>query len=289
MVPINYKEFISHINVLVNSGQISRDRMDDAVRRILRVKFVAGLFEKPMADRSLLGMLGNEKHRNIAREAVRKSLVLLKNSKYSSNLKLPLSKSARKILVAGRHANDIGLQCGGWTMTWQGTSGDISIGTTILEGIKNTVSPITQVDYIMCPDPGLTSSGDYSYAVVVVGEPPYAEMLGDNKNLTIPQEGIDLIQNVCSRLDSVVVLISGRPLVVEPYLPLMNSLVAAWLPGSEGQGVADVLFGDYDFHGKLPCTWFRTVDQLPMNFGDEDYDPLYPYNFGLTTGVGKAG
>eukprot|EP00250_Pteridium_aquilinum_P001744 c11960_g1_i1 orf=270-2141(+) len=267
MVPYNYQEFISLVTAQVNSGLISQDRINDAVRRILRVKFTSGLFEKPMADRSLLGMVGNQDHRNIAREAVRKSLVLLKNGKDANNKALPLSKNAPRILVTGQHANDIGLQCGGWTISWQGSSGAITVGTTILDGIKSTVSPSTQVVYLDSPDSNTVASGGFSYAVVVVGEPTYTEMFGDNNNLSIPQEGINAIQNVCSAVECVVVLISGRPLVVEPYLPLMNALVAAWLPGSEGQGVADVLFGDYDFQGKSSRTWFKRVDQLPMNVG----------------------
>ncbi|KAH7289078.1 hypothetical protein KP509_31G056500 [Ceratopteris richardii] len=289
MVPMNYQGFINLMTAQVNAGQISQDRIDDAVRRILRVKFLAGLFEKPMADRSLLQMVGSEEHRNLAREAVRKSLVLLKNGKDSTNPMLPLSKNAPKILVAGAHANDIGLQCGGWTITWQGSRGNTTVGTTILEGIKNAVSPTTQVDYLVSPDSGNAANGGYSYAVVVVGEPTYTEMFGDNDNLTIPQDGINLIQNVCSVVECAVILISGRPLVVEPHLPLMSAFVAAWLPGSGGQGVADVLFGDYDFQGKSPRTWFKNVNQLPMNIGDQSYDPLFPYNFGLTTGVGKTG
>lgn len=289
MVPNNYQEFTSILTSQVNSGLISQDRINDAVRRILRVKFASGLFEHPFADRSLIGMVGNQDHRNIAREAVRKSLVLLKNSKDSSNPTLPLSKNAPKILVAGSHANDIGLQCGGWTISWQGSSGNTTVGTTILEGIMSTVSTSTHVDYIASPDYGSVASGGYSYAVVVIGEPTYTEMMGDNDNLTIPQDGINTIQNVCNAVECVVVLISGRPLVVEPYLSVMNAFVAAWLPGSEGQGVADVLFGDYDFQGKSPRTWFKTVDQLPMNFGDSNYNPLFSYNFGLTTGVGKTG
>ncbi|KAI5079698.1 hypothetical protein GOP47_0005177 [Adiantum capillus-veneris] len=289
MVPINYQQFIGLVTDQVSSGFISIDRINDAVRRILRVKFASGLFEHPMADRTLFGMVGNQDHRNLAREAVRKSLVLLKNGKDSSNPALPLNKYVPKILVAGKHANDIGLQCGGWTITWQGSSGNVTVGTTILDGIKNTVSASTQVDYLESPDPGFVANGGYSYAVVVIGEPPYTEMFGDNDNLSIPQDGIVTMQNVCGAVECVVVLISGRPLVVEPYLSVMNAFVAAWLPGSEGQGVADVLFGDYDFQGKLPRTWFKTVDQLPMNVGDDKYNPLFSYNFGLTTGVGKTG
>lgn len=145
------------------------------------------------------------------------------------------------------------------------------------------MDPATEVVYSKKPSPETVKAGNFSYAVVVVGETPYAESQGDNSNLTIPEPGLSTMRSVCGSLKCVVVLISGRPLVVEPYLEDVDALVAAWLPGSEGQGVADVLFGDYGFTGKSPRTWFRRVDQLPMNVGDKHYDPLFPYGFGLTT------
>ena len=156
-------------------------------------------------------------------------------------------------------------------------------GTTILKAIKDTVDPSTQVVYNENPDTAFITSNDYAYAIVVVGEQPYAETNGDNLNLTLPAPGPDTIKNVCSHIKCVVVVVSGRPLVIEPYLESMDALVAAWLPGTEGQGVADVLFGDYGFTGKLARTWFKRVDQLPMNVGDAHYDPLFPFGFGLTT------
>lgn len=156
-------------------------------------------------------------------------------------------------------------------------------GTSVLEAITSSVSTSTQVVYEQSPDSSFAKDGGFSYAVVVVGEEPYAEFLGDSASLTIPSEGIQTIQNVCTNVKCVVVLISGRPLVVEPHLPLMDSFVAAWLPGTEGKGITDVLFGDYPFQGKLSRTWFRRVNQLPMNMNDEQYDPLFPYGFGMTT------
>jgi hypothetical protein len=161
------------------------------------------------------------------------------------------------------------------------------LGTTILSAIKSTVDPSTQVVYAENPDSSSVETGNYDYAIVVVGEPPYAESAGDNLNLTIPAPGPAVIQTACQSINCVVVLISGRPLVVEPYIGAIDAFVAAWLPGSEGQGVADVLFGDYGFTGKLPRTWFRSVDQLPMNVGDEHYNPLFPFGFGLTTEAKK--
>ncbi|KAL8129986.1 hypothetical protein V2J09_019141 [Rumex salicifolius] len=284
MVPMNFNEFITDLKLLVQNNVIPMSRIDDAVRRILRVKFIMGLFENPYADLSLAHQLGNQKHREIAREAVRKSLVLLKNGKSAQKPLLPLSKKAPKILVAGSHADNLGNQCGGWTIEWQGVNGnDLTSGTTILTAIKNTVAPSTQVVFNENPDVNFAKSGGYSYAIVVVGEPPYAETFGDSNNLTISEAGISTIKNVCGSLKCVVVIISGRPVVVRPYLATIDALVAAWLPGSEGQGVADVLFGDFGFTGKLARTWFKSVNQLPMNVGDPHYDPLFPFGFGLTT------
>ncbi|CAI0452423.1 unnamed protein product [Linum tenue] len=197
---------------------------------------------------------------------------------------LPLPKKAAKILVAGSHADNLGNQCGGWTITWQGQTGnDLTSGTTILKAVKSAVAPSTQVVYSEQPDASFVKSSKFSYAIVVVGEPPYAETQGDSLNLTIPAAGLTTINNVCGSIKCVVVVISGRPLVIEPYLAKIDALVAAWLPGTEGQGVTDVLFGDYGFTGKLARNWFRSVSQLPMNVGDAHYDPLFPFGFGLTT------
>lgn len=156
-------------------------------------------------------------------------------------------------------------------------------GTTILDAIKSTVDPTTNVVYSENPDSSFVKSINFSYAIVVVGETPYAEINGDNANLTIPEPGLRTVQTVCEAIKCVVIVISGRPVVIEPYVSIMDALMAAWLPGSEGQGVADVLFGDYGFTGKLPRTWFKSVKQLPMNIGDKHYDPLFPFGFGLDT------
>ncbi|KAG6488088.1 hypothetical protein ZIOFF_056846 [Zingiber officinale] len=309
MVPYDYSGFTSALTTLVNDKVIPISRINDAVKRILRVKFVMGLFENPLPDLSLVDQVGKKEHRELAREAVRKSLVLLKNGKSAKEQLLPLPKKADKILVAGSHADNLGYQCGGWTIEWQGGSGRITggkskqlktvlqieteivnsryipfvAGTTILESIRSTVDPATNIVFSEAPDVGFVQSNNFSYAIVVVGEPPYAETAGDSLNLTIAEPGPSTIQNVCGVVKCVVVIISGRPVVIQPYVPVMDALVAAWLPGSEGQGVADVLFGDFGFTGKLPRTWFRTVDQLPLNVGDQNYDPLFPFGFGLTT------
>ncbi|KAL5219554.1 hypothetical protein ABZP36_020238 [Zizania latifolia] len=289
MVPYTYTEFIDDLTSQVENKIIPMSRIDDAVYRILRVKFTMGLFESPFSDPSLAGELGKQEHRELAREAVRKSLVLLKNGKSAYSPVLPLPKKAGKILVAGSHADNLGRQCGGWTITWQGQAGNenVTAGTTILSAIKATVDPSTTVVYSESPDSSVVAGDKYDYAIVVVGEAPYAEGFGDNLNLTIPEPGPSVIQTVCKSIKCVVVLISGRPLVVGPYIGGIDAFVAAWLPGTEGQGVADVLFGDYGFTGKLSRTWFKSADQLPMNVGDAHYDPLFPFGFGLTTEAQK--
>ncbi|CAI0388395.1 unnamed protein product [Linum tenue] len=263
MTPYEFRKFIRTLTYQVEKGIIPMTRIDDAVARILRVKFTMGLFENPYADVEMGSQLGSEEHRELAREAVRKSLVLLKNDDTGRRgPSLPLPKYGAKILVAGTHANNLGYQCGGWTMQWQGQSGNnITQGTTILSAIASTVDPSTEVLYSVDPSAELIELGNFSHAIVVVGEVPYAEFDGDNGNLTIPEPGLTTISNVCDRVVScVVVLVSGRPLVLEPHLlSKIHALVAAWLPGTEGQGVADLLFGDWPFTGRLPRTWFKRV------------------------------
>ncbi|GAA0171320.1 glucosidase [Lithospermum erythrorhizon] len=289
MVPESFTEYIDALTSLVKNNVIPMSRIDDAVMRILRVKFTMGLFENPMGDLSLANQLGSKEHRELAREAVRKSLVLLKNGNGKGDQLLPLPKKSSKILVAGSHADNLGYQCGGWTIEWQGVAGnDLVVGTSILSAVKNTVDPSTQVVYNDNPDPEFVTSSKFDYAIVVVGEHPYTEMFGDSTNLTIAEPGVSTITNVCKMVKCVVVVISGRPVVIEPYVNSIEALVAAWFPGSEGQGVADVLFGDYGFTGKLSRTWFKSVDQLPMNVGDSHYDPLFPFGFGLNTQPAKG-
>ncbi|KAK4392004.1 Beta-glucosidase BoGH3B [Sesamum angolense] len=285
---------INENNTIATWGQLLRLHMpayyDSVIKGVstIMISYSSWNGKKMHANRDLItGFLKKTQrfraHREIAREAVRKSLVLLKNGKSADQPLLPLPKKAKKILVAGTHANDIGNQCGGWTIEWHGKSGDITPGTTILSAIKNTVDPNTQVHYTKNPDPNHVKTSNYSYAIVVVGEVPYSETYGDSLNLTLPHPGPSIIKNVCASTKCIVVLVTGRPVVFEPYLAQVDALVAAWLPGSEGQGVADVLFGDYGFTGKLPITWFKNVKQLPMNFGDKHYDPLFPLGYGLTT------
>jgi len=271
----NYVDFITLLKELVNEKKVPLSRIDDAVKRILRVKFEMNLFEHPMTDRSLMATFGSQEHRQVARECVRQSLVLLKNE----NKTLPLSKNVKNIVLAGKSADDIGNQCGGWTIDWQGKSGNtITGGTTVLQAVKNTVSKNTVVTY--SKDGSEVSGADV--VLVVVGETPYAEMLGDRDDLQLAKEDIDVIETVKkSGKPFVVILFSGRPLLIQTQLKEANAFVAAWLPGSEGAGITDVLFGDFNFTGKLGHSWPKSFEQIPINVGDKNYDPLFKYGFGL--------
>jgi beta-glucosidase len=279
MVPTKYREFFNTLRDLVKEGRVPMARIDDAVRRILRVKLAMGLMDNGrnhMADRSLHKSFGSAEHRQVARECVRQSLVLLKNQ----NKALPISKNLARIHVAGKGANDIGIQCGGWTVAWQGQSGSITTGgTTILKAIQDTVSKSTKVTF--SKDGSGAAGADIG--VVVIGETPYAEMLGDTGDLSLSKEDIEAIDNFKrAGVRVVAVLLSGRPLIIDQALGKCDAFIAAWLPGTEGQGVADVLFGDYRPTGKLSISWPRSMAQIPINFGDRNYDPLFKYGFGLT-------
>ncbi len=275
MVPYKYVTFIETLRDLVESGEVPMERIDDAVRRILTAKFGLGLFEHPYASRDFFDRIGSAEHRELARRAVRESLVLLKND---GNL-LPLSKDLRHIVVTGSNANNIGNQCGGWTITWQGRSGRITTGTTILEAIEHTVSPNTTVTY---SHDGHGAEGA-DVGIAVIGETPYAEFEGDSDNLQLAPADVSAVDNIrAAGVPVVVVIVSGRPLIIEQELDKWDAVIAAWLPGTEGQGVADVLFGDYAPTGKLPCSWPRSMDQIPINVGDAGYDPLFSYGFGLS-------
>ena len=309
MVSVEWIEFISHVRNHVLNGTVSMQRIDDAVRRILLTKFAAGLFDKPRPQErpwSNSDSFGADQHREIAREAVRKSMVLLKNQ----DELLPLKKQAR-ILVAGKSADNRGHQCGGFTVAWQGVQDNESIvgGTSVWEGIKN------QAANAVLSEDGLGLDADptlHDVAVVVIGERPYAEGMGDvrygdnvlveagsqikglmkilepyGRTLELAEshpEDLATIKNISSRgVPVIAVLLSGRPLIINKELDEVASFVAAWLPGSEGQGVADVLLGDFDFQGKLSFSWPKEA-KAELNVGDQNYDPLFPFGFGLNYG-----
>ncbi len=275
MVPQKYKTFMATLKQLVQQGRVSQSRIDDAVRRILTKKVELGLFEKPLTDRSLTGTVGSPSHRALAREAVRRSLVLLKNR---SGL-LPIPHDVRRVHVAGQGALDIGMQCGGWTISWQGSTGPITAGTTILEAITASVAAPGIVTY----EPDGSGAEGATLGVVVIGESPYAEGRGDQTDLSISAEDMAIVRRVrAAGAPTVVILLSGRPMILEDILDDCDALIAAWLPGTEALGIADVLFGDYQPTGKLSHSWPRGMSQIPINDGDGSYDPLFPYGFGLS-------
>ena len=289
MEPFSYQQFETTLLAEVAAGRVSEARVDDAVRRILVKKFELGLFEHPFTDRRHLDEVGSPAHRALARRAVAESQVLLKNR---GGL-LPLSGHER-IYVAGSNADDIGNQAGGWTVAWQGLSGDIIPGNTILEGIRQ-VAPDAEVTF--SEDASAPTAGA-DVGVVVVGETPYAEGFGDvggplwqdngvprePKTMRLNDADRAAVDRVCGSIDRcVVVVVSGRPLILTDQLGQMDALVAAWLPGSQGEGVADVLFGRRPFTGRLSMTWPRTLEQEPINIGDRRYHPLFPYGYGLRT------
>jgi beta-glucosidase len=277
MVSAKYRELYNLLLELAREKRVEMSRIDDAVTRILRVKFAMGLMDgrSNLADRKLHASFGSAAHRQVARECVRETLVLLKNDKRI----LPVSKKLNRIHVAGKSADDIGNQCGGWTISWQGKSGPQTTGgTTILEAIKQTVSPQTTITY---SKDGSDAAGDLG--IVVIGETPYAEWQGDRQSLELSEEDIAVVDKMKQAgMPLLVVLISGRPLIVDKIIDKTDAFVAAWLPGTEGRGVTDVLFGDYRFVGKLSFSWPRSMDQVPINAGDRNYNPLFKYGYGLT-------
>ncbi|MEU5884257.1 glycoside hydrolase family 3 protein [Spirillospora sp. NPDC047279] len=276
MVPYDWRRFIETLRAEVRAGRVPQARIDDANRRILTKKVELGLFERPFADRGYLRTVGSPEHRALARHAAARSQVLLKNDR---NV-LPLSRTNNKIFVAGKSADDIGIQTGGWTITWQGSPGPITPGTTILKGIEQNAGRGTTVTY---SKDGTGVDRSYKAAVAVVGELPYAEFMGDRPaGMGLDADDLATIGRLrASGVPVIVVLVSGRPLDIAAELPKWNALVASWLPGTEGRGVADVLYGLARPTGKLPVTWMKSADQQPINRGDGK-TPLFPYGYGLT-------
>jgi beta-glucosidase len=279
MVPERYEEFFVKLKEAAEDGTVPMARIDDAVRRILRVKIAMGLMDKnhsQLADRKLWKQFGSPEHRAVARDAVRQSLVLLKNE----HGVLPLAKSAKRIQVGGKSGDDLGNQCGGWTITWQGSSDNVTPGgTTVLQAIRKAVSKDTKVTFAA---DGKGAEGA-DVGIVVIGEKPYAEMMGDRSDLHLKPEDVAAVENMkAAGIPVVVVLFSGRPMILDQVIDKADAFVAAWLPGTEGDGIADVLFGDYKPVGKLSFSWPRTMAQIGVHQGDANYDPLFKYGYGLT-------
>lgn len=330
MVPDNYRSFIYTTRQLVESGELSESRVDEAVRRILRLKFEMGLFEKPFADRSFQESIRSDAHLALAERAVRESLVLLRNRDGT----LPVGDHVEHIHVTGRFADDIGAQAGGWTIEWQGVRGNVMEGTSVREAVEAAAPAGVRVTF----SEGVGAAGDEPVAsgdrqvdgsdgqpageweaadliVAVIGEAPYAEFEGDRRRLNLHRHDVELLERISAGDAPVaVVLLSGRPLVLTDELAMMDALVAAWLPGTEAPGIADVLFGNAEPSGRLPLTWPRANDQIPIQvdgergalwsaeeareagYGVIDESetalsadelrelPLYPYGFGLGYG-----
>ena len=279
MVTKRYREFVTLLQELVVEGRIPMSRIDDAVTRILRVKFAMGMMKQDaalFAQAEAQRNFGSEAHRAVAREAVQKSLVLLKNEGGA----LPLSRSAKRIHVTGRGADSVGMQCGGWTIDWQGRmEKPIAGGTSILAALRAAAGPGTEIT--TTADAGGAAGADV--VVVVVGETPYAEGDGDRADLVLASGDAALVAEARETgVPVVLVVLSGRPLILGDAADQAAAIVAAWLPGTEGAGVADVLFGDVAPSGRLSFAWPRTMDQVPLGHGRETVpDAAYPYGFGL--------
>lgn len=293
MEPNSYKDFIATLTAEIEAGRVPMARVNDAVRRILRKKFELGLFEHPFTDRRNIDEIGSAAHHALARRAAAESQVLLKNEHRT----LPVERD-RDVYVAGSNADNIGNQAGGWTLTWQGGSTNVIPGTTILDGIRAA----SRGDVVFSEDASAPVPRR-AVGIVVVGETPYSEGFGDvggplwaydpgDHGVPRPVKDMKLsaadslaVDRVCAAAKRcVVVIVSGRPLILDPaQLRRIDGLVAAWLPGSEGTGVADPLFGKRPYTGRLPMTWPRSLAQEPINVGDRNYRPLYPYGHGLRT------
>lgn len=276
MVPYRHREFHTLLVELVREGKVPASRIDDAVRRILRVKAAMGMLDpsrSQLTDRGLAAGFSGPEHLAVARRAAAQSVVVLKNEAEA----LPLRRGGR-IVVAGAAADDLGRQCGGWTISWQGKAGAAGVqGTTLLAALRSVAGPGGTIDYT--PDGAGVTGADV--AVVVVGEAPYAEGLGDDFDLELPADDRAVVDRVAaSGAPMVLVVLSGRPLAISAEIGAADAVVAAWLPGSAGEGVADVLFGDRPAEGRLSFAWPRSADQHPL--GAKSPEAMYPVGWGLT-------
>ena len=281
MIPDDYRSFISEMLQLVQMGEIPESRIDEAVRRILTIKFRMGLFEDPFAHRDYQSVIRSEAHLELARSAVQKSLVLLKNE----DDVLPIGTKVRHIHITGRLADDIGAQCGGWTLTWQGVRGNVLAGTSIRQAITSAAEE-RGIRVTYSPTSGGEDQHEADLIIAVIGEEPYAEFKGDRFSLKLSRGEIQLLEDLAQgKAPVVVILLSGRPMVITEQLPLMDAMIAAWLPGTEAQGIADVLFGDVHPSGRLPFTWPRSDEQIPIHL-DGDLGRLWTQEEAMAKGYG---
>ena len=273
MVPTDYVRFVTTMKSLVQAGSIKQDRIDDAVTRILRVKFEMGLFEEPMPAAGRVSEVGSDAARALARTAVAKSVVLLKTS---ANV-LPIAASGTKVLLAGEGADDIGIQSGGWTITWQGSSGATTPGTTLQEAMGARLGDNLAYDRNAAFPAGTKAD----IGIVVVAERPYAEGAGDSSTLSLPNEDVALVDKVRPLVDKLVVVVfSGRPMDLGDVASA-DAIVEAWLPGTEATGLADVLLGDRPFVGTTPYTWPKTAADAPRVGKTACDGAVYPVGYGL--------
>ena len=286
-----WEDFIKYAKELVEEGSILKEQIDDAVRRILRVKFEAGLFEEEIggsAEQEMLQQMGSMEHREIAREAVRKSLVLLKNDKIGEVTAVQALENARNIRVCGQKAYDLGSQCGGWTISWEGRTGNITQGTTIIEGIASQVMPEKTISH----DLNGEVLDENDAVIAVFGEGPYVESGGDRTvtDLNISAADEKMLENLRLSLEQkdrkdipvIGIIIAGRPVDIAEYMDIFDAVIMAWLPGSEGEGIGDVLFGDFDFSGKLNYTWMKSPEDIEDKFEEENEEKvLFERGFGL--------
>ena len=284
----NASSFVSMIKSLV-PNTVPQSRIDDAARRILVAKCEMGLLDgtQHLVDRTLTAQVGSAAHRAVARRAVAASLVVLKNDGNA----LPISKSVARVALGGKTADNVGNQCGGWTIAWQGMTGAVTTGTTVRQALEAVIPG--KVGYAL--DGSMTGNGA-TVGIAVIGETPYSEGCGDipspnggsscvsrPSTLSLDSADVQVVQKMKQAgLKTVVVLVVGRPMIIDAILPIADAIVVAWLPGTEAAGITDVLFGDVKPTGKLSHSWPRSEAQIPINQGDASYDPLFPYAFGLT-------
>ncbi len=269
----------------MQNGVVPMSRVNDAVSRVLTQKFELGLFEHPFTDRANIDQVGDAAHRAVAARAAAESQVLLKNAHHV----LPLS-TGQHVYVAGSNADNLGAQTGGWTLTWQGQPGSIADpGTTILAGIQAKDSHVTYSPQATGARPPATTSA-WSWSASI--RTPRARAMsastptstnGNIASLNLNSADHAAVDTVCHAMPCVVLVVSGRPMTITDQLPEIDGLVASWLPGTEGEGVADTLFGDVPFTGQLPQSWPRSLSQEPINVGDPHYNPLFPFGWGLRT------
>ena len=284
MVPSEFELFLTALRGAVEQGDITQARIDEAVGRILDAKFRMGLFESPMPPVDLINQIGSSQHRELARRAVAKSTVLLKTAPGV----LPIDQdSTDTIFLAGTAANDIGIQSGGWTISWQGSPGETTEGTTIYEALTAATKSDIVFDRFGRFDSITAGDGTQLVAplgIAVVGERPYAEGRGDSGSLSLSDADVDVIRRTQSRVDQlIVVLVTGRPLILGEEFAEVDAIVVTWLPGSEGTGIVDVMIGVQDFGGRLPYTWPNSIESVGRLRSDPCDGARYPVGYGLST------